>query len=179
MNRKTLLAAALAAGSLMGVATVAQAVPAVVANTGTYYPGTTVYPGQPNTTVYGYPGQPGTVYGYPGQAVMVQPAPPAPIYEAVPAPREGYVWTPGHYEWRNGQYVWMSREWMTARPGYAWRGGHWEQRNDGSWQFVAGHWMRSDDFAYNDEARRGPFGDRDRDGVINRDDRYPRDPSRY
>jgi hypothetical protein len=160
MNHKTLIAAVLAAGSLMGVASVAQAVPAVVANTGTYYPGP-------------------TVYSYPGPAVIVQPAPPAPIHESVPSPREGYVWAPGHYEWRDGQYVWMTGEWMPARPGFAWRSGHWEQRNDGSWQFVAGHWMRTDDYAYNDEARRGPFGDRDGDGVINRDDRYPRDPSRY
>ena len=169
MNRK-LIAAALAAGSLMGIASVAQAVPAVVANTGSYYPGTTVYPGQPNTTVYGYP----------GQAVIVQAAPPAPLYEAVPAPREGYAWAPGHFEWRNGQYAWVGGEWMTARPGFAWRAGHWEQRNDGTWQFAAGHWMRADDYAYNSgEARRGPYGDRDGDGVINRDDRYPRDPSRY
>ncbi|GAB3656647.1 YXWGXW repeat-containing protein [Ramlibacter alkalitolerans] len=168
MNRKTLTAAVLAAGALMGVASVAQAVPAVVANTGSYYPGTTVYPAQPNTTVYGYP----------NQAVIVQPAPPAPVYEAIPAPRQGYVWAPGHYEWRGGQYAWIPGEWMTARPGFAWRSGHWEQARNGSWEFVAGHWMRTDDFAYNDD-RRGPYGDRDRDGVVNRDDRYPRDPSRY
>lgn len=170
MNRKTLLTAALAAGSLMGVVSVAQAVPAVVAPSGTYYPGTTVYPGQPNATVYSYP----------GQTVIVQPAPPAPLYEAVPAPREGYVWAPGHYEWRNGQYVWIGGEWMTAREGFAWRAGHWEQRNDGTWQFVAGRWMRSDDYAYYNRSARGhPYRDRDGDGVINRDDRYPRDPSRY
>ena len=169
MNRK-LIAAALAAGSLMGVASVAQAVPAVVANTGTYYPGTTVYPSQPNTTVYSYP----------GQAVLVQPAPPAPVVESVPAPREGYVWAPGHYEWRNGQYAWVGGEWMNDRPGFAWRAGHWTQANNGSWEFVAGHWMRSGDYAYNSaEGRRGPYGDRDGDGVINRDDRYPRDPTRY
>ena len=155
MTRNTLLAAALAAGSLMGVASVAQAVPAVVANSG-------------------------TVYTYPNQAVLVQSPPPAPIYEAQPSPREGYVWAPGHFEWRNGQYAWIGGEWMTDRPGFAWRGGHWEQRNDGTWQFVAGHWMRSDDYAYYDrEARRGPFGDRDGDGILNRDDRFPRDSSRY
>jgi hypothetical protein len=171
MIRKTLLAAAVAAGSLMGVATVAQAVPAVVANTGTYYPGTPVYPTQPNTTVYDYP----------GQAVVVQPAPPAPLYEQIPAPRAGYVWTPGHYEWRDGQYAWIRGEWMTERPGFAWRAGHWEQGTDGSWQFVAGNWVRTGEYAYynNGVARGGPYGDRDGDGVINRDDRYPRDPSRY
>jgi hypothetical protein len=170
MTRKTLLAAALAAASLLGVTTAAQAVPAVVANTGSYYPGTTVYPSLPGATVYTYP----------SQAVVVQPAPPAPVVESMPAPRAGYVWTPGHYEWRNGQYAWIGGEWLPARPGFAWRAGHWEQRYDGSWQFVAGHWMRSDDVAYDSrDGMRGPYGDRDGDGVLNRDDRFPRDSSRY
>jgi hypothetical protein len=155
MIRKTLLAAALAAG----VVSLAQAVPAVVAPSGSY-------PTAP-------------VYGYPGTTVLVQPAPPAPIFEAVPAPREGFVWSPGHYEWRNGQYVWLPGEWMTARSGFAWEPGHWQQRSDGSWQYLAGHWVERDDLAYNDRGRRGPMGDRDGDGIVNRDDRFPRDPTRY
>jgi hypothetical protein len=158
MTRKTLLAAALAAGSLMGVVSVAQAVPAVVADSSVAYPATT-------TTRT--------------ETVIVQTAPPTPLQEAIPAPREGYVWAPGHYEWRHGQYVWERGEWMTARAGYAYHPGHWEQRGDGSWMFVAGRWMRGDDVAFANDGRRGPFGDRDGDGVINRDDRYPRDPSRY
>jgi hypothetical protein len=165
MNRKTLLAAALAAGALMGLAPLAQAEPAVVAGTGAYA-GT-------------------TVYGYPGQTVLVQPAPPAPIYEAMPAPREGYIWTPGHYAWDNGRYVWQGGHWVAARPGYAWQAAHWEQRADGSWYLVGGTWVRTDTYAtYDHDARyygrsHGPFGDRDGDGVINRDDRFPRDPTRY
>ncbi len=168
MTRKTLLAAALAAGALLGFVSAAQAVPAVVATPGVVYPSSAnvVPPAQP---VYTYP--------YPATTVLVQPAPPAPIAEVIPAPREGYAWAPGHYEWRNGQYVWIAGEWMLARPGFAWRAGHWEQAIDGSWQFVAGNWVRTDDYAYT--ARGGAFGDRDGDGIINRDDRYPRDPSRY
>jgi hypothetical protein len=158
MTRKTLLAAALAAGSLVGAVSVAHAVPAVVAPPGTYAPGT-------------------AVYSYPGQAVIVQPAPPAPLVEQVPAPREGYVWTPGHFEWRNGQYAWIPGEWMSARPGFAWRSPRWQQQPDGSWLLMAGEWVRTDDYAYAD--RRGPLGDRDGDGVLNRDDNYPRDPTRY
>ena len=155
MTRNNLLAA-LAASALMGAVPLAQAVPAVVAPSGP------------------------TVYSYPGQTVIVQPAPPAPLSEAVPAPREGYVWAPGHFEWRNGQYAWIGGEWITARPGFAWHAGHWEQRADGNWQFVAGHWIQTDDYASADrEQRRGPFGDRDGDGVINRDDRFPRDSARF
>lgn len=151
MNRKTLIAAALAAGSLMGVATVAQAVPAVVATPGTYATAP-------------------IVYGTPGQTVVLQTAPPAPIYEAVPAPREGYIWTPGHYVWQNGRYVWMGGQWMASRPGFAWQAAHWEQRGDGSWVLVSGHWVPADRVAYERRMERGPNGDMDHDGIRNADD---------
>ena len=160
MNRKTLLAAALAAGSLMGMASVAQAEPAIVAGTGPYYAAP-------------------RVVGPVSETIVVQAAPPAPIYEAVPAPRDGYVWAPGHYRWDNGRYVWRAGEWMAARPGYAWQAAHWEQRRDGSWYLVGGNWVDRDSVAVYEDGRRGPYGDRDGDGVINRDDRYPRDPGRY
>jgi hypothetical protein len=32
--------------------------------------------------------------------VYLDVAPPAPRYEVVPAPRRGYVWQPGFWEWR-------------------------------------------------------------------------------
>lgn len=159
MNRKSLLAAALAAGALMGVANVAQAVPAVVATPGTYPSSSTVYPGHT------------TVYTHPGQVVMVQPAPPAPMYEAVPAPREGFIWAPGHYVWDGGRYLWRPGEWVASRPGWAWQAARWEQRSDGSWHLVSGGWVRTADVAV--------YRDRDGDGVINREDRFPRDPGRW
>jgi hypothetical protein len=164
MNTKPLLAAALAAASLMGLAT-AQAAPAVVAGTVPYAPA----PYYSNTQVY--------TYSTP--AVVVQGPPPAPIYEAAPAPRAGYFWTPGHYAWNNGRYEWRGGEWMASRPGYGWQAAHWEQRGDGSWYLVSGAWVRSDNVARYEDGRRGPYGDRDGDGVINRDDRYPRDPDRW
>ena len=169
-TRKTLLAAALAAGALMGG--FAQAAPAVVAGTTPY---TTPYGGVPYGTPAPYYGN-AQVYSSP--AVVVQGPPPAAVYEAVPASREGYIWTPGHYVWDNGRYQWRGGEWMAARQGYAWQSAHWEQRSDGSWYLVGGTWVRSDNYA-SYEGRRGPFGDRDGDGVINRDDRFPRDPTRY
>lgn len=171
MKHKTLLAAAVAACSLVGIA---HATPAVVAGTTPYTTNSVPYYGNPapyygNAQVYTYPSQ---------SAVVVQSAPPAPIYESVPAPREGYIWAPGHYVWENGRYHWRGGEWMASREGYAWQAPRWEQRSDGSWYLVGGTWVRTDNYAY-DNGRRGPYGDRDRDGVINRDDRYPRDPGRY
>ena len=175
MNRKSLLAAALAAGSLVGVAGVAHATPAVVAgtvpSTNPSYNNSAPYYG--NAPYYGA----APVYS---NGVVVQSPPPAPIYESVPAPRQGYIWAPGHYVWDNGRYTWRGGEWVAARPGYAWQAAHWEQRSDGSWYLVGGTWVRSDSYAYDDNGRREwRYRDRDGDGVINGEDRYPRDPNRY
>lgn len=158
MNRKTLLAAALAAGSLMGMASVARAVPAVVAPPGSYPTGP-------------------TVYSYPQHTVIVQPAPPAPLNEAVPAPRAGYLWTPGHYVWNGGRYVWRSGEWVATREGYGWQAARWEQRPDGSWHLLPGAWVRTDTVAVHDA--RNPWEDSDGDRVANRDDRWPLDGRRW
>ena len=181
MKSKTLLAAALAAGSLAGLAGVAQATPAVVAGTTPYYNngGAPIYnngtaPVYNNGTVpYGS----APVYTSPSTTIVVQGPPPAPIYETAPSSREGYIWAPGHYVWEGGRYRWHGGEWMPARQGYAWQAAHWEQRSDGSWYLLGGTWVRTDNLAY-DDGRRGAWRDRDGDGVINRDDRYPRDPNR-
>ncbi|WP_332825753.1 hypothetical protein [Ramlibacter sp.] len=148
MNRKLILAAALGAGSFLGAA---QAAPAVV--DGTYYA---------DPPWVGY--QQGTV----------EVAPPPPVYEVVPRPRPGFVWSPGHYQWRGDRYVWLSGQWLQARPGYAWQAPHWQRRGDGSWILVNGDWVRSDNYSYG-----RPYGDRDRDGVPNRYDRADQNPYRY
>lgn len=165
---KTFLAAALAAGALMGMGTVAHAERAVVA-TG------------------------------PG-GFVVQVAPPQPLYEAMPAPRAGYTWSPGYYEWRGDRYVWTSGRWIETRDGFAWQQPRWEQRADGSWHLIGGQWVQRDRYAYGDSEWRdrrwnsrrfGPDGDidgdgirnevdrdRDGDGVRNRDDDFPNNPNR-
>jgi hypothetical protein len=173
MNRNKMLALALAAGTLGGLASIAQATPAVVAGT---VPGTGPYYGAAPT--YGTPGyNGGQVMGNSGY--VVQSPPPAPMVEAVPAAREGQVWAPGYYTFEEGRYVWHRGAFVEARPGYAWQAAQWQQHADGSWYLQPGHWVRGDGYARYDEDRRGPYGDRDGDGVINRDDRYPRDPNRY
>ena len=90
---------------------------------------------------------------------IVQTAPPPPVHEALPAERSGYVWAPGHHEWRGNQYVWVPGQWQAARSGYEYREPRWVQRGDGRWHMVGGNWER-----------RGPYGDRDRDGIPNRYD---------
>jgi hypothetical protein len=113
--------------------------------------------------------------------VSVQVAPPPPIVESVPAPREGFVWSPGHYVFRDGAHVWVSGEWIENRPGYAWAPPHWVQRADGSWMLAGGAFVpRSDAVALargRDRDRDGTpdamDDDKDNDGVPNRYDSHP------
>lgn len=94
--------------------------------------------------------------------IVVQVAPPAPRQEAVPAPRRGYVWVPGHYEWKHRRHEWIGGYWLRERRGYRYSEPRWEERN-GRWEMQQGRWMR---------------GDRDGDGVPNRMDSRPNDPTR-
>jgi hypothetical protein len=91
---------------------------------------------------------------------IVATAPPAPYYEVVPAPRAGFVWDAGHWEFRGNRFVWVPGRWMQARNGYEWHEHRWVQRANGEWVLVGGSWHA-----------RGPHGDRDRDGIANRYDR--------
>jgi hypothetical protein len=90
--------------------------------------------------------------------VYVVTPPPAPRTEEVPAPRSGYVWTPGHYQYRSDNYVWTPGQWEQARSGYVYRAPAWTER-EGRWYYQAPRW------------------DRDGDGVPNRMDNYPNNPN--
>ena len=93
-------------------------------------------------------------------------APPAPHHEVMPSARPGYAWQPGYWQWRDGRHVWARGHWVRERKGYFWHPSRWEERN-GRWQFERGRWDRQR-WADN---RRGPGGDRDRDGIPNAVDR--------
>jgi WXXGXW repeat (2 copies) len=104
--------------------------------------------------------------------------PPPPVYEAVPAPRAGYVWAPGHYALVNDRYVWTRGQWMVERPGYRYVAPTWERVYIGGreqWRQVPARWDRNGDGIpdrYQRQSERGPWGDRDHDGVPNAYDRY-------
>jgi len=67
--------------------------------------------------------------------------PPAPV-EVVPAPRLGFVWVPGAYEWRHHHHVWVGGHWVHARAGYVYQPGAWVQAN-GRWAWHEGAWIRT------------------------------------
>jgi hypothetical protein len=90
--------------------------------------------------------------------VYLQIGPPAVRYEAVPAPRDGYVWSNGVWQYDGSTHVWAPGEWQAARPGYTYSQPRWVE-NNGRWGYQASRW------------------DRDGDGVPNRLDRAPDNPN--
>jgi hypothetical protein len=98
-------------------------------------------------------------------SVYIGSAPPAPLVERIPAPRAGYVWAPGHWDWNGRRHAWASGYWVAARPGYAYQAPVWYQDNRG-WMLRPAAWT--------------PYGpDRDRDGVPDRFERGPRHDGPY
>jgi hypothetical protein len=97
------------------------------------------------------------------QGVWIRTAPPAPRVEVVPAPRAGYVWAPGYWQWNGHRHVWHNGSWMRERRGYVYSAPAWVE-HDGRWEFRRGAWAR---------------GDADHDGVPNGADRRPNDPNRH
>ncbi|RQP26049.1 YXWGXW repeat-containing protein [Piscinibacter terrae] len=107
--------------------------------------------------------------------VWVRQAPPAVRVEEVPAPRQGFAWVPGHWEWRHGRYVWYRGNWVRERVGYAYAAPTWVEHN-GRWQMQQGHWSRHDED--HDGVPNRHDHDRDGDGVRNSQDRHPDNPNR-
>jgi len=74
-------------------------------------------------------------------------SPPPPLrYEAVPAPRSGYVWAPGHWRLARDQYVWFPGQWYTARAGYHYVPETWQRvvvNGRDQWRFVPSRWDRN------------------------------------
>lgn len=94
--------------------------------------------------------------------VYVDIAPPSPRYEVVPAPRRGYTWAPGYWDYRGNRHHWRTGTWVRDRPGYYYQSTQWVER-DGRWHMQRGNWSRRD---------------RDGDGVPNRYDSRPNNPNR-
>ena len=107
---------------------------------------------------------------------VVSVAPPPPRHEVVPGPRAGWLWAPGHYEYRGNEYAWVEGHWLRERVGYEYREPRWVQRGDGSWVFVGNNWEHRMERRAERQAARGR--DFDGDGVPDRLDRFPRNPHR-
>jgi hypothetical protein len=74
--------------------------------------------------------------------VYVNVAPPPERSERVPAPRRGYVWSPGYWNWQGKRHVWVKGSWVRERRGYSYQPHRWVER-DGRWYLERGHWERA------------------------------------
>lgn len=118
-------------------------------------------------------------------------APPPPRYERVPAPRAGFFWASGHWEWRGRRHEWVPGVWVAERPGFVYSPAVWVQR-DGRWIMEGGRWAPRGGPGHRDgdDHRDGRYDrhddhhddhdhrDRDRDGVPDREDSHPDNPRR-
>jgi hypothetical protein len=76
-----------------------------------------------------------------GAEIVTDTAPPPDRVEHAPAPRDGYVWGAGHWEWNGRSYVWISGTWLVERRAAHWVVDRWEQVG-AKWHYIAGHWER-------------------------------------
>jgi hypothetical protein len=66
-------------------------------------------------------------------------APPAAREERAPAPRDGYVWAPGYWDWNGHAYSWIPGRFVFERRGAHWAPDRWDQVG-AHWQHVSGQW---------------------------------------
>lgn len=83
--------------------------------------------------------------------------PPVPRYEAVPAPREGFVWIQGFWGWDGNQHVWHEGHWEAQRRGYVYQPARWDRVGD-RWRYNEGKWVEHKEERHEE---RGDHHDRD------------------
>ncbi len=88
-----------------------------------------------------------------GFGISIGAPPPARYYAMPPSPGPGFMWVDGYWYPNGGRYAWRNGYW--ARPPYA--GAYWVAPRYNGGRFYNGYWGR---------------GDRDRDGIPNRFDRF-------
>jgi hypothetical protein len=76
-----------------------------------------------------------------GIGVSVTIAPPEiPVYEQPPIPDDGYIWTPGFWQWGPDGYYWVPGTWVEPPSvGLLWTPGYWGW-GEGAYLFHAGYW---------------------------------------
>ena len=74
--------------------------------------------------------------------VVIDVAPPAPVYEQMPA-REGFIVTPGYYKFDTERraHSWVKGEYQPERRGEHYVGAEWRAR-EGRYEFNEGRWER-------------------------------------
>jgi hypothetical protein len=71
--------------------------------------------------------------------IEIQVAPPPDRVEVIPAPREGFIYERGHYDWDNNRYVWREGRFIHKREGHVYTPYALEHRGE-RWYYHRGHW---------------------------------------
>ena len=66
---------------------------------------------------------------------------PVAVYPLYPAPRDGMIWSPTHWETRGDHQVQVRGHWIRERVGYHWMADRWDPDGD-RYHYVPGHWER-------------------------------------
>jgi len=73
-----------------------------------------------------------------GVSIRIGP-PPLPVYEQPICPGDGYIWTPGYWDWSD-DYYWVPGTWVIApEPGFLWTPAYWGWGGNG-FIFNEGYW---------------------------------------
>ena len=66
--------------------------------------------------------------------------PPIAVYDQPPAPGDGYIWTPGYYQYGDHGYYWVSGQWvLPPGVGLLWTPGYWASEH-GHYGWHGGYW---------------------------------------
>jgi hypothetical protein len=93
--------------------------------------------------------------------IYIETAPPARRVERFEA-RPGQVYVAGSWQWVNGKHEWVPGHYVSERRGYRYENDRWVQHDNNKWMYQRGGWAQ----------------DSDGDGVPDRSDRRPNDPTR-
>jgi hypothetical protein len=74
------------------------------------------------------------------ELVVVEVAPPPLRSEDIPAPREGYVWSPGYWNYNGTTYVWVDGRYLPDQAGARYVAPRWESSN-GRYAFYGERWV--------------------------------------
>jgi WXXGXW repeat (2 copies) len=79
-------------------------------------------------------------YSEPASETATEPPPPLPDYQQPTDPGDGYIWTPGYWNYASSGYYWVPGAWV-APPyqGALWTPGYWAA-SAGRYAFHPGHW---------------------------------------
>jgi hypothetical protein len=74
------------------------------------------------------------------EIAVVEIAPPPPRLEDIPSAREGYVWSPGYWNYDGGNYVWVDGRFIADQSGARYVGPRWVESN-GRYALYGERWV--------------------------------------